>query len=128
MTDRTPHSVRLCSLTHGELAWLFLEPDTGLNHCPRILPSCFRARTSDLAFEERVAQLGVELGHDVERGAAVARANPAGVGEHSVLHEWQLAPRQLVGELYILFNLIVADFIQKFIVFSKVFSQMQINC
>ena len=27
---------------------LFLEPDTWLDHCPRILLSCSRARTSDL--------------------------------------------------------------------------------
>ena len=33
-------------MAQGELAWLFLEPDTGLDHCPRILLSCFRARTS----------------------------------------------------------------------------------
>ena len=33
-------------LAHGELAWLFLEPDTGLDHCLRILLSCFTARTS----------------------------------------------------------------------------------
>ena len=26
--------------------WLSLEPDTGLDHCPRILLSCFRARIS----------------------------------------------------------------------------------
>ena len=32
----------------GELAWLLLEPDTGLDHCPRILLSCFRGRTSDV--------------------------------------------------------------------------------
>ena len=36
----------LCCLAHGELAWLFLEPHTGLDHCPRILLSCYRARTS----------------------------------------------------------------------------------
>ena len=36
----------LCSVAHGELAWLFLEPDTELDHCPRILLSCFRARIS----------------------------------------------------------------------------------
>ena len=36
----------MCRLAHGELAWLFLEPDKGLDHCPRILLSCFRARTS----------------------------------------------------------------------------------
>ena len=36
----------MCCLAHGELSWLFLEPDTGLDHCPRILLSCFRARTS----------------------------------------------------------------------------------
>ena len=40
--------VRLCYLAHGELVWLFLEPDTGLDHCQRILLSCFRARTSNL--------------------------------------------------------------------------------
>ena len=33
-------------MAHGELAWLSLEPDTGLDNCPRILLSCFRARTS----------------------------------------------------------------------------------
>ena len=34
-------------LAHGELAWLFsLEPDTVLDHCPRIQLSSFRARTS----------------------------------------------------------------------------------
>ena len=38
--------VRLCCLAHGELACFFLEPDTGLDHCPRILLSCFRERTS----------------------------------------------------------------------------------
>ena len=36
----------LCCLAHGELPLLFLERDTGLNHCPRILLSCFRARIS----------------------------------------------------------------------------------
>ena len=24
-------------MAHGELAWLFLEPDTGLDNCPKIL-------------------------------------------------------------------------------------------
>ena len=38
--------VRLCCLAHRELAWHFLEPDTWLDHCLRILLSCFRARTS----------------------------------------------------------------------------------
>ena len=38
--------VRLCCLAHRELACLFHEPDTGLDHCLRILLSCFRARTS----------------------------------------------------------------------------------
>ena len=38
--------VRLCCLAHVELAWLILEPDTRLEHCPRILLSCFRARIS----------------------------------------------------------------------------------
>ena len=37
----------LCCLGHGELAWLFYEPDRGLDHSPRILLSCFRARTSE---------------------------------------------------------------------------------
>ena len=32
--------VRLCAVR------LFLEPDTGLDHCPRILLSCLRVRTS----------------------------------------------------------------------------------
>ena len=34
---------RLCCLA---TAWLFLDPDTELDHCPRILLSCFRGRTS----------------------------------------------------------------------------------
>ena len=33
-------------MTRGDLAWFFLEPDTGLDHCLRILLSCFRSRTS----------------------------------------------------------------------------------
>ena len=33
----------LCCLAHGELAWLVLEPDTGLDHCLRILLSRSRA-------------------------------------------------------------------------------------
>ena len=36
----------LCCLAHGELAWLLLEPYTGLDHCPIILLSGFRARIS----------------------------------------------------------------------------------
>ena len=42
----------LCCLAHGELAWLLLEPDTVLDHCPRILLSCFRARNSVPGHEE----------------------------------------------------------------------------
>ena len=34
-------------MSHRELDWLFLAPDTGLDHCPRILLSCFKARISD---------------------------------------------------------------------------------
>ena len=34
-------------MAHGVVAWLFLEPDTVQDHCPRILLSCFRAGTSD---------------------------------------------------------------------------------
>ena len=37
----------LCCLANGGLTWLLLEPDTGLDHCTRILLSCFRARISD---------------------------------------------------------------------------------
>ena len=33
-------------MAHGELAWLFLEPDTGVDHCPRTLLSFFKARSS----------------------------------------------------------------------------------
>ena len=36
------------AVAHGEQAWLFLEPDTGLDHCSRILLSCFRTRISAL--------------------------------------------------------------------------------
>ena len=35
------------SVLFGEVAWLFLEPDTGLDHYQRILLSGFRSRTSD---------------------------------------------------------------------------------
>ena len=35
--------VRMYCLAHRELALLFHEPDTGLDHCPRILLSYFRA-------------------------------------------------------------------------------------
>ena len=41
--------VRLCAVWLMEichLPWLFLEPDTRLDHCPRILLSFFRARIS----------------------------------------------------------------------------------
>ena len=41
--------VRLCAVWPvDKLAWLFLEPDTRLDHCLRILLVCFRARTSAL--------------------------------------------------------------------------------
>ena len=33
-------------MAYEELAWLFFEPDTGLEHFLRILLSCFRARAS----------------------------------------------------------------------------------
>ena len=36
----------MCCLAHGDLDWIFPEPDTGLDHCLRILLLCFRARTS----------------------------------------------------------------------------------
>ena len=36
----------LYCLTHGELDWLFLEPDRGLDRCPRILLLCFRSMNS----------------------------------------------------------------------------------
>ena len=35
-------------LAYGELACLFLEPDSGLDSCQRILLSCFRPKTSAL--------------------------------------------------------------------------------
>ena len=39
--------VKLCAVwPYGELAWLFLEPHIWLHHCPRILLSCLRVRTS----------------------------------------------------------------------------------
>ena len=40
------------------MAWLFLEPDTRLDHCPRILLSCFRARNS--AFREHGMHLNAD--------------------------------------------------------------------
>ena len=41
--------VRLCAVWPvDKLTWLFLEPDTRLDHCLRILLVCFRARTSAL--------------------------------------------------------------------------------
>ena len=36
----------LSCLAHGELAWLFHEPHTGLEDCLRMLQSCFRKRRS----------------------------------------------------------------------------------
>ena len=33
-------------MAHGELAWLFHEPHTGLDDCLRMLWSCFRKRMS----------------------------------------------------------------------------------
>ena len=44
--NQSKQTNNMCCLAHGELAWFFLEPDIGLDHCPRILLSCFRARTS----------------------------------------------------------------------------------
>ena len=46
----------LCCLAHGELALLFLEPDAGVDHCPRIPLSCFRARTCGLRCTYRQCQ------------------------------------------------------------------------
>ena len=38
----------LSCLTHGELAWFFHEPHTGLEDCLNMLLSCLRKRMSDL--------------------------------------------------------------------------------
>ena len=34
--------------------WAFLEPDTGLDHCPRILLLCFTARISAVSLRQNV--------------------------------------------------------------------------
>ena len=46
--------IRLCAVWLMKLAWLLLQPDAGLDHCPRILLSCFRARTSAMKREDRL--------------------------------------------------------------------------
>ena len=67
----------------GELAWLFLEPDRGLDHCPRILLSCFRARTSR---PEVVCDVEELLSDDVFHGAlAEAKVPEVPDGEPSLL-------------------------------------------
>ena len=51
-------------LSHEELAWLILEPDTGLDHCLRILLSCFRARTSAVQCARReLIEHNVRISH-----------------------------------------------------------------
>ena len=40
------HGTALCCLAHGELAWLFHEPHTGLDDCLNMLLSRFRKRMS----------------------------------------------------------------------------------
>ena len=54
-------------MAHEKLAWLFLEPDTGFNHCPRTLLSCFRAMISVPVH----ADVGVDLLHDLVDEALV---------------------------------------------------------
>ena len=46
----------LCCLSNGELGWLFHELDTGLNHCLRILLSCFRVRIPGSGAKEEVGE------------------------------------------------------------------------
>ena len=62
----------------------------------------------------------------MEGGAAVARADPAGIGEHPVLHQRQLAPRQLVGQLRVgrtgVFGLIVARYL-----WIRMYSKLESN-
>ena len=68
-------------MANGELAWPFLAPDTGLDHCLRILLSCFRARISDLEGAGVSSYDAVNVGGD-----AVPRLEagdgPEGVGLH----------------------------------------------
>ena len=45
-TQTRQEQVRMCCLAHGEQAWHYLEPDTGLDHCQIMLLSCFGARIS----------------------------------------------------------------------------------
>ena len=62
----------LYCLTHGELDWLLLEPDTGLDRCPRILLLCFRARTSES--EDRKFQRIIARATEEETSELVLRS------------------------------------------------------
>ena len=50
-------------MAHGELAWLFFEPVTGLDHCPIILLSCFRATTLSRAWSANCIHLSPQPSH-----------------------------------------------------------------
>ena len=95
----------LCCLAHGELAWLFLEPDTRLFNCPRILLSCFRVRTSDQdgerdlgarlkgsrKFEGKKLEIGLELGTQTWKFRVAQDPNAITVGISWVTVEcWQV--------------------------------------
>ena len=59
----------LCCLAHGELAWLFHEPHTGLDDCLRMLQTCFRKRMSGLegrTERTRKRECRTELGHGTD--------------------------------------------------------------
>ena len=70
-------------MAHGELAWLFIEPHTGLDHCPRILLSYLRARISGdlhVAVDEVVdLKVLVVIAKRVEQG--LCNLDPAAVAD-----------------------------------------------
>ena len=78
----------LCCLVRRELAWLFLEPDTGMDNCPRILLSCLRAWTSALPHFLPLNTLSRSRSRCSVIGKAQRRALSASVSQSvCVLHE-----------------------------------------
>ena len=61
----------LYCLAHGELAWLFHEPHTGLDDCLNMLLACFRKRMSG-----RGVLHAARPGHDGRGGLVARRKQP----------------------------------------------------
>ena len=81
----------MCCFAQGELTWLVMEPQTGLEDCLKILLSCFRARTS-----EQQSPRG-DLGVIAERIADFAAAEAAGKLISSASCAWTIAVRTGTG-------------------------------